>query len=144
MAQNIFQQDTLQKVVIQSGYNTLQNYSLRHAHPRALFIDSVGMIWSIYYLWQNDWVLALGSMLLGRLIAFLSVMDIRPESMSQTTMGKIALLHLSPLNVLTQIAGLILLTYGLWEHSVLFTLYGVSVVLVGHLAGWSKVDPRFG
>ena len=143
MAQNIFQQDTLQKVVIQSGNNSFQNYSLRHSHPRALFIDSVGMIWSIYYLWQNDWALALGCVLLGRLMAYLAVMDINPENMSQTAIGKIALLHLNPLNMLTQIAGLILLTYGLWEHSAIFTLCGVSVVLLGHLAGWSRVEPRF-
>jgi hypothetical protein len=97
----------------------------------------------LYYLWAQNWSYALGAALLGRLLSYLAVADVNPQKMSETTLGKIALLHLNPVNMVVQILGLVVLGYGVWEHSVLYTLYGVSVILIGHVIGWGKVDERF-
>jgi hypothetical protein len=101
------------------------------------------MIWSIYYLWENNWTLALGIAVLGRIVAYLATYEVDPEKMAQSIWGKIALLHLNPVNLVAQSVGLILFIYSVWEHSVPLILASISLILIGHLKGWSKVDKNF-
>jgi len=39
--------------------NALQRYCLRRMHPRKMIFDTIGATWSIYFLYQNNWQLAL-------------------------------------------------------------------------------------
>jgi hypothetical protein len=50
------------------------------------------------------------------------------------------ILHLHPVNALTQLMGFGLVVYGIWLYSAVYTMTGVSLVRVGHLWGWSKVS----
>ena len=64
----------------------------------------------------------------------------REESLGQTVLGKIMLLHLHPMNLITQFAGFGILLYGVWVHGSLHILLGASLVLLGHMWGWHKVS----
>jgi hypothetical protein len=63
--------------------------------------------------------------------------------LSETSMGKIGLLHLHPMNLAIRLVGAVILLYGIWQRSLDLTLGGVSVIFLGHTFGWAKVDPRF-
>ena len=78
-----------------------------------------------------------------RLLSSFATLDCDTDKLSQTTMGKIALLHLNPANFIIQVGGLVVTYYGVWQHSGLTTLIGISAILVGHVFGWEKVDNRF-
>ncbi len=143
MEKNLFHQNKIAVHFSKTGLSKFESYSLKHFHPRSLFIDTASMIWSVYYLWENNWTLALGFPVLGRIIAYLATYEVDPEKMAQTTWGKIALLHLNPVNLVTQSIGLILFIYSVWEHSVVLILASISMILIGHLKGWRKVDKNF-
>lgn len=121
----------------------LQQWALLSAHPRCIFFRSVALIWLCYFLWQRDWATALFSTVLIYTVGMLSVRDINLEALRTTTLGKIALLHLHPGNMTIQLVGLVPAFYGLWSHSLEYFLSGLSVVFLGHIFGWDKVDSRF-
>lgn len=124
-------------------YNVAKRYMLRRFHPKAILIDSVGALWLGYLFWVHDWKSALTTFLIFRIISFVSTIEVNPEAIATSRLGKIALLHLHPLNMATQAFGIIVLLYGLWDHSDTQILAGISFLLLGHLAGWGKVDSRF-
>lgn len=121
----------------------LEVLTLRKFHPRAILLEIVGVNWAVYFLWNNDWQRALLIYLAASFLSTVSVWNISPEKMASTRLGKLALLHLHPFNFIVQALSLIPIVYGIWIHSADFILYGVSGLLVGHLFGWSKVDPNF-
>ena len=121
----------------------MQNYALKKAHPSNLFVESIGAIWATYYLYQHNWQLAVISILLMKVLGFMLVKDINPHKMAETTLGKIALLHLHPWNIINQTIGFAMSVYAVWQHSVEGILVGVSIILLGHIMGWSRVDSSF-
>ena len=127
-------------VPIEHGLSRLEKYVLRRFHPRAIFIDSVGMIWFFYFLWLQNWQLALASAVIGRLLAITAVLHVNPQKMSETVMGKIAMLHLHPVNLIVQMTGFIVLIYGVWMHSTEYILLGLSAILLGHYFSWGEVS----
>jgi len=40
----------------------------------------------------------------------------------------------------TQLVGFVLIIYGICLHSAIYTMAAVSLILVGHMRGWSKVS----
>ena len=124
--------------------NWLERLVVRRSHPRALFINAVGAIWMTYFLAIHDLGMAIAVLVGLRVVAYASVWGTDPERLAQTPMGKMALLHLHPMNAIVQIIGLIPLLLGVWQHSIELILGGLSVILFGHLMGWSKIDPRYG
>ncbi len=128
--------------VIDHDFSWFQTYALRRFHPGSIFIDTVGLIWFTYYFWNHDWKAALGAAVVARAIAFVSVMNINTDLFAESVFGKIGLLHLNPLNLVIQLIGTVALLYGIWEHTTEIILGGLSVVLLGHVFGWSKVDAR--
>lgn len=143
MEQQILQHEVIQNIKLEEDFTPIQRYALRHGHPRAIFIDSVGLIWTVYFLWNHQAAMALGALVVGRLLAILSTLDVSVENMAQSRLGKIALLHLNPLNMLIQLIGLVVLANALWGHNSQMMLIGVSLILVGHFFGWEKVSPHF-
>lgn len=126
-----------------NGVSWFQRYFLRRFHPRSIFIDVVGFIWFTYYFWNHDWKSAVGIVIVERIIAFFSVANLDVSRFSETTLGKLGLLHLHPANLAIQIFGSIILLYGIWQHSTEIILGGLSLIFLGHIFGWSKVDPRY-
>jgi hypothetical protein len=130
------------QVAIGHNFSWIQTYILRRFHPRSIFIDSIGLIWFTYYFWNHDWKAALGAAIVARAVALFSVMNINTDLFAESILGKISLLHLNPLNLVTQIIGTVVLLYGIWIHSVEMILGGLSVILLGHIFGWARVDPK--
>lgn len=121
----------------------LQRYILRRSHPTSIFIEAVGYIWVAFYLWNHLAVEAILALLFSRLIANVVAFRADTDALAQTSVGRIALLHLQPLNMLVQLAGLVGIVYGLWGRETRTILAGLSIMLLGHLVGWAGVDKRF-
>jgi hypothetical protein len=121
----------------------LERYVLRRAHPVSIFIDTVGLIWFIYYLWMNLWQEAVAVLIFARLCANAATVRAHSDRLSQTILGKIALLHLHPVNLFLQIVGTAVAIDGVWTHRSMVILAALSLILLGHLQGWPQVDRRF-
>ncbi|MBY0314862.1 MAG: hypothetical protein K2Q26_05050 [Bdellovibrionales bacterium] len=128
---------------VQKGFSALQKYVLLRFHPRSIFIDSIGQLWFIYYLWDHNLMSALAALTACRLVSLLSVIDIDTNLFARTTLGKVALLHLHPYNLILQLIGTLVLIYGVWQNSAEILLIGISWILFGHVWGWGDVDRRF-
>ena len=118
----------------------LERAVVRRGHPRHIILGIVGAIWAIYFLWFHEWVWALVAILLSAGLGRILTMRMREETLAQTTLGKIMLLHLHPVNLLLQIAGFGVLVYGVWIHSGIYIMMAVSAILIGHMWGWGKVN----
>jgi hypothetical protein len=103
----------------------------------------IGALWVFYSLWYRQAEMAIGIWLLTSLLAFGAVSDIDPKAIEKSNLGKLALLHLEPINLLTQIIGYLVLAIGFWTHSVESTLSGLSLILGGHLYGWNQIYKKF-
>ncbi len=123
-------------------FSLLQRSVLRRIHPRGLLIDLVGTIWFIYFFWYHDWKMAVSAVIFFRIVGFATTVNIDLVAFAETVWGKVALLHLNPFNLVTQVLGLIILLTGIWRHSVELTLGGISFLLFGHVVGWATVDQR--
>jgi hypothetical protein len=141
--QVIVQTEQRYSTTVQQDFSWLERFALRCFHPRAIFIEMAGFIWSIYYFCIYQWQTALSVFVLALVLALFSVMDTSPQKLSQTTIGKIGLLHLHPMNLTIRFIGAVILLYGIWQRSLEFTLGGLSVLFLGHTFGWAKVDSRF-
>ncbi len=129
-------------ITVEHGFTFLEKYVLKFFHPRALIIDLIGSIWFFYYLWLQNWKMAFVSIVIARLIAYSAVINVNPQEMSETTLGKLALLHVYPANFFLQFLGLIILSYGTWMHSPEYIISGASTILLGHLFRWKIVSSR--
>ena len=120
----------------------MDRYFLMRAHPRAIVFDSVGVIWSVYFLWNNNWQLALASIFVTGIFGLYFTRNTNPELLAESTVGRIGLLHTHPINLALNILGIVPLVSGIWTHKVETILLGVSIIIFGHFFGWSKVNPR--
>ena len=119
----------------------IQKYVLLRAHPRRLFLDAAALIWEVYFLWNQNWKAALGVFLAMNTVGLLAVRKINYQEFAKTTLGKMALLHLHPMNLTIQLVGATLSIYGIWWHDTLTVLTGITLLYVGHFYGWSRVHP---
>lgn len=120
-------------------FNLLQKYVLMRSHPRRIFLDVAAVMWEVYFLWQGNWQVALGIFAVMNTVGLLAVRKLDYSELAQTTWGKMALLHLNPMNFLVQVTGAALLVYGLLIQDTLTILTSITLILVGHFYGWSKV-----
>jgi hypothetical protein len=118
----------------------LERAFVRRGHPKNVIVAVVGAIWGLYFLWIHDWIWALATVVLSAAVARFLTYGIREENLAQTTLGKIMLLHLHPMNLIVQTAGFGLLIYSIWTHSAILVMAAVSIILFGHLWGWHKVN----
>jgi hypothetical protein len=141
---------TIQPVNVSEGahqgseFSFMERLVLRRAHPISIMIGMAGAIWAIAFLWQNNWQWALVAIIGSRLAAYLILRNANLPAIAETYIGKIGLLHLHPINLTAQSLGAAVAVYGLWTHSAEAIMAGSSVIFLGHLFGWSKVDQRFG
>ena len=144
MATTIMQASGMTSSVVERSKITgFQRYILRRSHPASIFIEAIGYIWVIFYLWNQLVVEAILALLFSRLIANIIAFRADTDALAQTSLGRIAMLHLQPFNMLVQLLGVVGLAYGLWSHETRAILAGVSIMLLGHLVGWARVDNRF-
>ena len=120
----------------------LTTYFLMRFHPRKIVFDSVGAIWSGYFLWNQNWHYALAAYLIMGILGLYFTRNIDSDLMAQTTIGRIGLLHAHPINFSLNMIGLIFLIYGMWMHEERSILIGVSTIILGHFFGWTQVNSK--
>jgi hypothetical protein len=122
----------------------VESYVVRSSHPISIYFQVIGSIWFAFYFWNHLWAEAILSYLASRAVGALALARLDVRVLAQTVLGRLGLLHLEGSNLILQVAGLVVLLYGLWSHEVRMLLAGISVILLGHTQGWSRVDPRLG
>lgn len=144
MATQTIQQGPSPLLISQSHFSWFKRYFIRRFHPRSIFVDVAAGIWFVYFFWHHDWVSAVAIVIIGRVASMLLTMRVDTDAFVETFLGKMALLHLNPANMIIQIIGLVVALYGVWVRSTEAILAGSSLVFLGHIFGWGKVDPRYG
>ena len=132
-SKNILQAASSLKI---SGF---RRYILLRSHPLAIFWDVATGIWIVYFLWLHAWEVSLLLLVIERGFCWIALQRVNAEALGKTILGKLALLHLEPLNLIVQILGVGLLGWGIWMHETISILAGASIVLMGHTVGWGKV-----
>lgn len=120
--------------------NYLKRMIIRRGHPKYMIMDIVGFLWFVYFLWQHNWMWALAVVVWSGILGGLSTAKTNERTLAQTLLGKIMLLHLHPVNLTVQLAGFVVLFYGIWIHSIVYLMIAVSLVFLGHMWGWHKVN----
>ena len=82
----------------------------------------------------SQWMAALPAALLSVVFERILRWHIPEEHLAETIVGKMMILHLHPINAFSLI-GFVLVAYGVWLHSDIYTMTGVSLVLIGHFCG---------
>ena len=118
----------------------MEKMVIRRGHPKHIIVGIVGFLWFVYFIWQHDWTWALAVAVLSVVMGRLLTSGTKDESLAPTLLGKIMLLHLHPMNLSVQIAGFAVLLYGIWFHSTIYIMLATSIVLLGHMWGWHKVN----
>lgn len=116
----------------------IRRYMLQHAHPMKFTAEVLGVMWSIYFLWNHSWVGALAVALVSFLVSTLLLWRKQFEYLANTALGKIMLVYSTPLNFALYNMSAVPFIYGLWSHSTIFILVGVSLFLLPHLWGWKQ------
>jgi hypothetical protein len=123
--------------------NAFERYIVRRAHPASLFVEVVGLTWFVYFFAQHLWREAILSVIIARILGQIVVKDANTNDLAQTTIGKIALLHLDPVNMTVQLAGFVWWALGVWQGDLRQILAGMSLIFLGHLRGWGGVMKNF-
>lgn len=118
----------------------MERMMVRRGHPKNIIVGIVGFLWVIYFLWQHNWIWAVAVAVLSAVLGRLSTSGTKEETLAGTLLGKIMLLHLHPVNLTVQMVGFALLLYGLWMHSTIYIMAATSIVFLGHMWGWHKVN----
>jgi len=64
---------------------------------------------------------------------------VNSDALAKTALGKMALLHLHPVNLSLQLAGVAVAVWGIWAHETIPILSGTSLILLGHTFGWGHI-----
>lgn len=118
----------------------LERAVIRRGHPKQIILGIVGLVWTVYFLWHHDWAWAVGAVLASAILGRVVTGGTREENLAQTLLGKITLLHLHPMNMTVQFVRFGVLLYGVWIHALMHILVGASLILLGHMWGWHKVN----
>lgn len=113
---------------------------IRNGHPRRIIVGAITLIWMFYFLWFHNWVGVAIALIVGGPLSKFATRGMNEEQVAQTTLGKILLLHLHPANVIVQSVGFAILFCSVWIHSGRSIALGVSMILLGHMWGWHKVN----
>jgi len=128
----------------QDQFSLLERYALMRFHPRKIILDVIGVIWATYFLYVGIWQGAVVTIFIFVVLGLFMVRNANLKGLSETIWGRLAIMHVHPINVAIKIIAVIILIVGIWRHSVEHILIGISLIFLGHFFGWSKVHPVFG
>jgi len=117
-----------------------ERFIIRNGHPRRIIVGMITFIWALYFLWLHNWLGAGLALIIGAPLGRLAAWKMHEEQLAQTTFGKLLLLHLHPANVIVQAIGFGVLLCSVWIHSGMYIALGVSMILLGHMWGWHRVN----
>lgn len=122
-----------------SKFSFMQRWALIYAHPRKVILNLVVAMWIIYFLWNRSWQPAVFAFLASGMLGIISAWYADIEALSKTTIGKVALMHLEPLNFLVQSVGIIAIVYGLWNHGIDYIMVGISIMALTVVLSWKSL-----
>lgn len=109
---------------------------LQHTHPKKLVLEIVGSIWTVYFLWNQNWV---GAVISGIAVPILGSIIVwkepTPPAVKRSSFARVIMSHAHPINLTFHIIGTAILIYGLWMHNTVMLLVGVSIAILGHAWG---------
>ena len=118
---------------------TLERIMVQHAHPVKFVLEVIGIIWGTYFLWHqnvtNALLFGIGLPLVGTLAAW----GHDEDKLAKSMLGKIMLVHADPVNLFFQVVGLLVMISGIYGHMTEMTLWGITIVVFGHIWGWGRV-----
>ena len=117
MATQTLQQRHSPLIISHSHFSWFKRYFIKRFHPRSIFVDVAAGIWFVYFLWHHDWMSAVAIVIIARIASMLLTMRVDADAFVETFLGKMALLHLNPANMIIQVLGLVITLYGVWMHS---------------------------
>ncbi len=114
----------------------IERIMVQHANPQKLLIDICGILLGMYFLWENNLLLALvclfGLSVLGTMVAW----GKNESHLAKTSLGKFMLGQTHPVNLILRSIGASILAYGFWTHSFLIIICGIIVILIARK--WKK------
>jgi len=116
----------------------LRKHMLQHAHPAKFVAEVMGIMWGLYFLWQQNWIGAVVSSVLLFLGSSLLTWNESVESLADTPLGRVMLVYATPLNFLIYNVSALPVIYGAWTHQVLYIVAGYSLMLLPHLWWWRR------
>ncbi|MEI7741159.1 MAG: hypothetical protein WCJ29_01490 [bacterium] len=127
------------KLLKKRKLSLIEKLYVQHAHPINLIMTLVGIMWGVYFLWLQNILLAaifaFGFMIIGHA----SVWGENEDGLAETWLGKIMILHSHPINTLFHLVGTFIVAVGLYSNVIEMIMWGVTILLFGHLWGWSRV-----
>ncbi|HKG96353.1 MAG TPA: hypothetical protein VKA97_00965 [Pyrinomonadaceae bacterium] len=116
----------------------LRKHMLQHAHPAKFVAELMGIMWGIYFLWQQNWIGAVVSSVLLFLSSTLITWNKSMNYLAATPLGRVMLVYATPLTFLIYNLSALPVIYGAWTHQVIYILAGYSIMLLPHLWMWKK------
>jgi len=116
-----------------------RRYMVLRAHPISIFWDAATLIWVVYFLWQHWWAYAALLLVVERGFTWIMTQAVDSDALGKTVLGKMALLHLHPVNLTLQLCGVAVAFWGIWAHETIPILSGISLIFLGHTFGWGQV-----
>src|SRR4051812_45803555 len=112
-----------------------RRYMLQHAHPMKFTAEVLGVMWSVYFLWRHQWILAA---IAASVLFFVSTLLLwrsrkRLDRLAGTPLGKMMLVYAAPTAFAMYNLSAFPAVYGVWTHQPLFILVGISMLLAPHL-----------
>jgi hypothetical protein len=111
-----------------------------HAHPTKFTAEILGIIWSVYFLWNQNWIGAVVASLLGFLGSTFLVWREPIDHLPETRLGKVMAVYGKPFNFFLYNISALPVIYGLWNHQALSIMVGVSIMLSPHLWAWKSTN----
>ncbi|MCI0489500.1 MAG: hypothetical protein L0229_23155 [Blastocatellia bacterium] len=118
--------------------NLIRKYILAHAHPMKFVAEALGVMWSVFFLWNRNWIAAVVASTLFFLLTTLILWNKPSDGLAKSPLGKILLVYATPLNFFFYNFSALPLIYGLWVHSTVYILIGVTLLLLPHLWAWKN------
>jgi hypothetical protein len=116
----------------------LRKHMLQHAHPAKFVAELMGIMWGIYFLWQQNWIGAVVSSVLLFFGSSLVTWNRSVEYLADTSLGRVMLVYATPLTFLIYNASALPVIYGAWTHQVIYIIIGYSIMLLPHWWMWKK------
>jgi hypothetical protein len=111
---------------------------LQHAHPAKFVAELMGIMWGIYFLWQQNWIGAVVSSVILFLMSTLLLRNRSVEYLAATPLGRAMLVYATTLTFLIYNLSALPVIYGAWTRQVIYILIGYSIMLLPHLWMWKK------
>jgi len=121
--------------------STINRILIRHAHPVSFSFHLIGLMWGGYFLWNGSLGLAIICFVviigIGEFIGWKDRLYIfSPENINKFQAMLIQVFD--PFNFLLHIIGGVFFMFGLWRHSALLILFGLTFIPIGHLVPWIR------